>query len=180
MSIPRLRRILQRPLTVDVDSTAEMAADVNVAAQARQHLNPKTAAPYQPLQGTHPLTFRAIDLLRKIGELTTPKQLNLARLSASWATRRYFWTINDPAHGGPSPFCLSTDARHMERHQKTLLSDEFGMGFAGLIAERLLLVADFVDVDFALSNPAQYFGATPLTERRPDFLMWGRRPPSIE
>jgi hypothetical protein len=176
MSLQRLRRILQQALTVDVESTAVIAAQVNAAAASRQHLNPKIATVFAPLSGTQSMAFRAIDFLRKIGELTTPKQINLARLSASWATRRYFWAVDDPGattQDAPHPFSLSSDARTMERHQKTLLSDEFGMGLAGLVAERLLGVSDFVDVQFALSNPVQYFGANTVSGRRPDFLMWG-------
>jgi hypothetical protein len=181
MSLARLRSVLQKTLTVNVESTADLANRVNAAAQARLHLHPKPASAYQPLLGTQPLNFRSLDFLRKIGELTTPKKINLARLSASWATRRYFWAIHTSnlAPTATERFRLSKDARNMDRHQKTLLSDEFGMGFAGLVAERLLQVDDFVDVEFATSNSTQYFGATgsTTTKRRPDFLMWGVQTP---
>lgn len=176
MSLQRLRRILNAPMEVAVESSAGIVASVAAAAAERAHLSPKTPAVYQPLVGASTLSFRPIDFLRKIGELTTPKGINLSRLAASWATRRYFWAIAD---GGAvtSRFRLSGDARRMDRHQKTLLSDEFGMGFGGLIAERLLQAPDYVDVDYAVTNPAQYFGARAQYRRRPDFLMWGNNTP---
>jgi hypothetical protein len=180
MSFAQLRRILTTPLRVSVDSDAIVVAQVAAAAAARAHLNPKPAATYPPLAGSTPIQFTALDFLRKIGELTTPSNINLARLSASWATRRYFWAVHNPRTllAGVTPgFRLSRDARAIDRHQKTLLSDEFGMGFAGLVAERLLQAPEFVEVDFAVSNPQQFFGANPLTKRRPDFLMWGNGTP---
>ena len=126
------------------------------------------------------MQFKALELLRKIGELTTPNNINLARLSASWATRRYFWAVHVPrtsTAGAVPGFRLSRDARAIDRHQKTLLSDEFGMGFAGLVAERLLHASEFVEVEFAVTNPQQFFGAQALHRRRPDFLMWGNGTP---
>lgn len=175
MPLNRLRRVLTNKLSVQVESTPAIVAAVQNAAANRQLLNPKVAAVYPPLTGTRTIAVRPIALLRKIGELTTPKQINLARLSASWATRRYFWAIHD--HGVQAPaqpeFYLSRDARMLERHQKTLLSDEFGIGFAGLIAEQLLGTDNFVDIEYAVSNPQSYFGATAAFQRKPDYLMWG-------
>jgi hypothetical protein len=61
----------------------------------------------------------------------------------------------------------------MERHQKTLLSDEFGVGFAALIMEQLLGANRTVDVQFALADPAAYFAVTRgHSKREPDYLMW--------
>jgi hypothetical protein len=83
-------------LRASVDSDPAVVAQVAAAAAARAHLNPKPAAPYQPLAGSTPMQFTALDFLQKIGELTTPNNINLARLSASWATRRYFWAVHNP------------------------------------------------------------------------------------
>jgi hypothetical protein len=178
MSLQRLRRVLSTSVVVQVQSAAEVVELVTAAGQQRAHLNPKPAAVYSPFAVPTVLQFRPLDFLRKIGELTTPRNLNLARLSASWATRRYFWAVPDPRNSAaPVNFKLSTDARTIERHQKTLLSDEFGMGFAGLVAERLLEASEFVDIDFAVTRPARFFGAAAAHRRRPDFLMWGDSTP---
>jgi hypothetical protein len=180
MPFNRLRRVLQHPLRVSVESTQDIADQVRAAAQFRPaHLNPKTPVPFSPLQGKQTIAIRAIDLLRKIGELTTPSTVNLSRLSASWATRRYFWAIEDPIYFGnkPAVFRLSQDARHIERHQKTLLSDEFGIGFAAVVMEQLLAAGSFVDMEFALKDPQEYFGVYRITKRTPDYLMWGQGTP---
>jgi hypothetical protein len=179
MSLQRLRRVLSTPVIVQVHSDTNIVARVAAAAARRAHLNPKAASAYPPFATQTALQFRALDFLRKIGELTTPRNINLARLSASWATRRYFWAVHDSrkAHGAAVNFRLSADARTIDRHQKTLLSDEFGMGFAGLVTERLLSASDFVDVDFAVTTPRRFFGATAIHRRRPDFLMWGTGTP---
>jgi hypothetical protein len=175
MSLARLRRVLSSPLEVNIESSPSMVQRVAAAAASRAHLSPKTPAVYAPLAGSQTISIRPIEFLRKVGELTTPKTINLSRLSASWATRRYFWAIADPGANtqAAAPFKLSRDARSMDRHQKTLLSDEFGMGFAGIVAERLLSAPEFVEVDYAISNPQRFFGAKASTKRRPDFLMWG-------
>jgi hypothetical protein len=61
----------------------------------------------------------------------------------------------------------------MERHQKTLLSDEFGVGFAALLLEQLFGASRTVDVQFALADPTQYFNVTHgPTASAPDYLMW--------
>jgi hypothetical protein len=61
----------------------------------------------------------------------------------------------------------------MERHQKTLLSDEFGVGFAALLMEQLFRASHVVDMEFALADPVQYFGVQgDQSKRRPDYLMW--------
>lgn len=174
MSLDQLRRVLRNPLQVSVETSQEIADSVTNAGRRRLHLNPKIPRPYHGIPAHQLIQIRSIDLLRKIGELTTPSSVNLARLSASWATRRYFWAVDDPLHQRrPHRFRLSRDARHMERHQKTLLSDEFGMGFAGLLMERPLGTSYFIDMEFALANPHRYFDVRQVGPRQPDFLFWG-------
>lgn len=172
MPINRLRRVLASTLEITVDSSQSVSDSVN--ARARPEMRPKTAVPYAPLLGATVHGVRPIDLLRKIGEVTTPRAVNLARLSASWATRRYFWCIQEARPlTAQSPFRLSPDARRMERHQKTLLSDEFGVGFAALLMEQLFHATNVVDMEFALADPVQYFGVQAnASRRRPDYLMW--------
>lgn len=180
MPFHRLRRVLQHPLHITIESSQTVADQVRDAALLRPaHLSPKTPAPFAPLLGEQLVAVRAIDLLRKIGELTTPSTINLSRLSASWATRRYFWAIEDPIYFGSKPavFRLSQDARKIERHQKTLLSDEFGIGFAAVVMEQFLSAGKFVDMEFALKDPQEYFGVHRVTKRTPDYLMWGEDTP---
>jgi len=130
----------------------------------------------QKLAGTQPWSIRPIDLLRKLGEMTTPPFLPLEkmpRLSASWATRRYFWAIEPVPAGSSSPFRLSSEARELDFHQKTLLSDEFGIGMAGLLMEQQLGAANNLDTSYALRAPGSFQDISLNSAASPDYLMWG-------
>lgn len=181
MSVNRLRQILVSALTVGIDSSMIAIEKIeNQITKRQQELAAKNKPPIptkQPrvvnsLQQVDELTVRPVDLLRKIGDLTTPSSMNMARFSASWATRRYFWAV-EPGNG---PFRLSADARQLDFHQKTLLSDEFGIGMAGLIMERLFQTTGFADMSAALADPA--IGAVQEGDPQPDYLMWRSDPQS--
>jgi hypothetical protein len=66
----------------------------------------------------------------------------------------------------------------MDFHQKTLLSDEFGVGMAGLLVENFLNAGSFVDVSVALGDPAAYQDIELEGKTQPDYLMWGSEPNS--
>lgn len=153
MPLQRLRRVLEANYRVQIESSDDLLAIVNRKverrkreAQAKGATAPvfKIATVLDALQGRRDWNIRAIDLLHKIGFLTTPSWANMARSSSSWATRRYFWAIAEPAPN-ETDFRLSDDARKMDFHQRTLLSDEFGIGMAGLLIEKFFDAASFVD-----------------------------------
>ena len=181
MPLRRLRRVLEAHYRVRIESSNDLLAKVNrKVAKRSQELQAKGApAPVfknpsilVALQGRRDWNIRAIDLLHKIGFLTTPSWANMARLSASWATRRYFWAIAEPLPQGPN-LRLSDDARRMDFHQKTLLSDEFGIGMAGLLIETFFDAGSFVDISIALDDPAAYQDIERDGDAQPDYLMWG-------
>ncbi len=181
MPLQRLRRVLEANYRVTVDSSDHLLAKVNREVQKRRLDLQAKGSPPPPaknatvlgaLQGRRPWDIRAIDLLHKIGFLTTPGWVNMARLSASWATRRYFWAIGEPLGQQPN-LRLSDDARRMDFHQKTLLSDEFGVGMAGLLMENFFGAGSFVDISIALNDPAAYQGIQQDGDAQPDYLMWG-------
>jgi hypothetical protein len=129
------------------------------------------------IHGARDWLVRPVDLLHKIGNLTTPADANLAALSASWATRRYFWSIAEP-DGVRNNFYLSRDARRLDFHQKTLLSDEFGIGFGGLLLEDRFGSGQFVDISKALQDPQTYQEIQQEGRAQPDYLIWGEAPGS--
>ena len=61
----------------------------------------------------------------------------------------------------------------MDFHQKTLLSDEFGVGMAGLLMEEFFGAGSFVDISIALNDPAAYQDIDQEGNAQPDYLMWG-------
>jgi hypothetical protein len=182
MPLQRLRRVLEANYRVRIDSSNELLARVNLEVEKRkQKLQAKgkpvpatkTATVVGSLQPQLEWNVRAIDLLQKIGFLTTPSWTNMAQLSASWATRRYFWAIAEPLPQLAN-LRLSDDARRMDFHQKTLLSEEFGIGLAGLLMEEFFDVASFVDVSIALDDPVAYQDIEHEGDAQPDYLMWGQ------
>jgi len=186
MPLQRLRRILDSNFTVLVDSSAatiqRVQTKINARAatfQAKNKTAPQTKNPtiVASVAAVPSVTIRPIDFLRKIGDLTTPSQVNMSSLSASWATRRYFWAIAEPVHQSPR-FRLSDDARAMDFHQKTLLSDEFGIGFGGLLMERFFNAGTVIDISAALQNPVQYQNVMQSGSAQPDYLMWDPTPNS--
>jgi hypothetical protein len=184
MPLQRLRRILDSNFTVLVDSSPATIERVQkkinaraTAFQAKNKTPPKTKNPtiVAAVTAVPSIAIRPIDFLRKIGDLTTPSQANMSSLSASWATRRYFWAIAEPADQTPR-FRLSDDARAMDFHQKTLLSDEFGIGFGGLLMERFFDAGTVIDISAALLNPAPYQNVVQSGSAQPDYLMWDPTP----
>lgn len=180
MPLQRLRRVLEANYRVQIESSNRLLARVNRQVEKRRReLQAKGAPPplfkdaavLGALQGRRDWTLRAIDLLHKIGFLTTPSWTNMARLSASWATRRYFWAIAEPS-GHVSSLRLSDDARRIDFHQKTLLSDEFGIGMAGLMIEEFFGAGSFVDISIALNDPTRFQDIELEGDAQPDYLMW--------
>jgi len=66
----------------------------------------------------------------------------------------------------------------MDFHQKTLLSDEFGIGFGGLVLDRLFQADEAVDISAALQDPGSYQNVTQSGAAQPDYLMWNPLPNS--
>ena len=184
MPFQRLRRVLETTYRVNICSSPDIVARVQTAIDKRQALFrarnltvPETKPPVivPALQNIGSFPIRAIDLLRKIGELTTPTWVNMATLSASWATRRYFWAIDDSQTAGRS-FRLSPDVTDLDFHQKTLLSDEFGIGMAGVVIEQLFDAGSSVDVSAALKDANLYQDVRQNGTAQPDYLMWNPAP----
>ena len=75
-------------------------------------------------------------------------------------------------------FKLSRDARSLDFHQKTLLSDEFGIGFAGLVLEDRFGAEEAVDISIALGEPQNYQNFAQTGGTQPDYLMWSEAPTS--
>lgn len=184
MPLARLRRIINSQLLVTVDSSQELLNDVAAEVTARtQSLASKNKAIPPFKAATRVAQFdglqwnvRPVALLHKIGRMTTPKGLgNMAKLSASWATRRYFWTIAEALPNNQN-LRLSDDALQLDFHQKGLLSDEFGVGMAGLFMEQQFGAPECMDISLALRDEllGQQMEASGRT--RPDYLMWNSQP----
>jgi len=173
-ALARLNSVLSSKLQFRVESSNSVVEAIN----KKRKVGTKSAVLFKPLSGSELYPVRPIDLLRKLGTLTTPASGNMARLSASWATLRYCWAIEPNDGKNRLPLRLSRDARQLDFHQKTLLSDEFGIAFAGLLIERLLGTSEHAEVSAVLKGRNIKLPPASLTGRRqPDYVMWGPTTP---
>ncbi len=76
------------------------------------------------------IQIKPIILLHAIGRITTPPAPNLTDISSTWAIIRYIWAFDTGGSNRDPRLILSDTARRIDFHQKTLLSDEVGMGMA--------------------------------------------------
>lgn len=74
--------------------------------------------------GINNLTFSVPAVLLRIGVLTTPTSVTGLSLSEFWAWVRYL-----PALTSDADLKLTRAFAELDAHQKTILSDDFGMGF---------------------------------------------------
>lgn len=116
--------------------------------------------------GSGTLSFDLLELLAAIGILTTASYPCEFSLSYHHAFSRYFWLPE-----GPGPLRIRRDVEDIDFHQKTLISDELGVGVAGLVANRLFGVRYFADAYPLLKRRGLALGIA-LGPRRscPDFV----------
>jgi len=116
------------------------------------------------------LIVRPIQLLHRLGVVTTPPIDNLADICSTWAYYRYLWAFalpDPPCH--PAPLCLSTHALAIDFHQKGLMSDQIGVGMAALLMAESFGAPDAADVALAVDDDAWDFT---LGEASPDYLFF--------
>jgi hypothetical protein len=184
MALQRLRRILRSNLVVRIESSTKLLSQVQAKIAARIAECQQKNRPIPDFKPSSLLpafdglnwSIRPADLLHKLGRMTTPRNLgNMSRLSASWATRRYFWAIAEELSWN-NFFRLSNDAIGLDFHQKTLLSDEFGVAMAGLFMEQRLGAPSSLDISLALRDEQLKNEIQQTGDTQPDYLMWSQQP----
>jgi hypothetical protein len=115
-------------------------------------------------------------MLHALGRITTPPITELIDLSSTWAEIRYLWAfVPNFESNRLRALRLNPTVKGLDFHQKTLLSDEFGVGFG----------AYFMTVCAQASNPVDVFlakrgGQVRLrgNSRRslPDYIFSGPQP----
>lgn len=116
------------------------------------------------------IQIKPILLLHAIGRITTPPVPNLADISSTWAIIRYIWAF-DTGDGYRSPrLILSDTAREIDFHQKTLLSDEVGMGMACYIMTNFFGTDEVVNISEAINN--QSWSVFQQYSASPDFIFF--------
>ena len=152
---------------ISVDASQQLSNDVNALPISKSFRGiPKQAQP-PPVIPPRAIDLTASDLLLAIGKITTPRIQNLVDLSNLWAYFRYVWAFE------PEPFYanlrLSRDATEIDFHQKTIMSDDMGVGFTAYVMERFFDCRSATDVTVALRRQL-IPGLRPQYPTSPDYL----------
>lgn len=139
----------------------------NKPAPAMKHNLTKVTG-YDPHQT---LKIKPIELLHAIGRATTPPIPNLVDISATWAILHYMWAFALRTENGTTPLRLSDQARRIDFHQKALLSDQMGIGFACYLMSKWYGLTNPVDVDVALNQLS--WNITKQHTKSPDYIFLG-------
>jgi hypothetical protein len=141
------QRALAEPRRVYIESSATLinavqakhtASDGQLAQTGKTPLprkqNLTVVAPFSP---SAQIDLVPAFLLNRLGVVTTPQVENLADLSAMWANLRYLWAFDIPMAGaaGTIPLRLSEEAKRIDFHQKSVLSDQIGVGMAAVLLQ---------------------------------------------
>ena len=111
--------------------TKQQARSYEITQKGKTVPDVKIPAGIPMFQPDLPIPVKPIDLLLSIGRITTPPITNLVDICSTWALVRYIWAFEP--YSGPhytQVLRLSVEARNIDFHQKALLSDEIGVGFA--------------------------------------------------
>lgn len=144
--------------------------------QGRQPIARKRLTAWPPGVTTRrDLRVRPIDFLHGLGRITTPPITELIDLSSTWAELRYVWAFAPGSSWSIPRMKLSEPVRYLDFHQKTLLSDEFGVGFAAYYMASCEAASNPVDV-FVARRTGQYRLVGSSRRSLPDYIFTGPNP----
>ena len=153
---------LATPRSVTIESSQALLASVqarqvqrNARLQAEGHPPALAKSPLEVVAQFDPsltVQLAPIHLLHRLGVITTPVVPNLADISSTWAYIRYLWAFEPPDGTPNDPLRLSGAALGIDVHQKTLMSDQIGVGMAAVVMELYFNAPVAVDVAVALNE----------------------------
>ena len=184
-TVTQWQQALTRQYQLRVESSTALCADVTSVQQRRalekrrsgkRPLRAKAPTPWPVGGQSQPMTIRPVDMLHALGRITTPPITELIDLSSTWAEIRYLWAfVPNFDSNRLRGLRLNPAVKALDFHQKTLLSDEFGVGFAAYFMSVCARASDPVDVFLAKRG-----GQVRLrgTSRRslPDYIFSGPQP----
>lgn len=121
--------------------------------------------------GVREISLNIPEVLLQIGYLTTPPSSSGVSLSEFWAWVRYLAAVTED-----SSLCLTGAFGNLDAHQKTILSDDFGMGVPMTWLSDKLNFVRICDGRYFLERFASRAGATARRQARrgpnktPDFV----------
>ncbi|MFD1364398.1 hypothetical protein [Actinoplanes sichuanensis] len=153
---------VQAALTEKVDAEVRPVAELSGLATRED------VSPLNLLLGLGRLTS-ALPGLHRIGAAGLPG-LTALHTASRWAIIRYLWAFSDVR----PDLQLSDLTDEVRSHQRTLLSESFGIALAGDIIERYILPnpSRVVDADAVEYDPVLRFDMAALPSHKPDYFWY--------
>jgi hypothetical protein len=156
LTVPRQVRVESSPALIG--QVQERQLRKNAERQRRGRPIPPSKTAIIPVAAFAPETVVPIApayLLHRLGVVTTPPVENLADICSTWAYLRYLWAFEIPPPGAVNAaLCLSDAAREIDFHQKSLLSDQIGVGMAAVLLGTHMQAPLAADVSVAMNDPS--------------------------
>lgn len=132
---------------------------------------PSKVKPPSYLTRSSSFDFDIHQMLLLLGLITTPPQSSIVTLSMLWAQLRYLYAVDRTK----SELRLKKQFGELDPHQKTILSDDFGMGISTLFWLNNAGIASVVDGHYFQKNTAlsigKRFGINKVgNSKTPDFI----------
>jgi hypothetical protein len=124
----------------------------------------------------HAATIRPVDILRALAVATRPRyESSVYDVYASWAVLRYIGVFD---RGSKESCLLSEAGRRISGKQRSVLSEDIGIGMSAILAGAWLVGRDgrsdaveLVDVDVLLAAGNPWLTQAAGSSRRPDYLV---------
>lgn len=162
---------------LQIESSAELA-------RAISSRSPSAVSPIRELrpparERTLDLAVAPIELLLALGKATAVPSVAVTslRVSSLWAVLRYLWAF-EPSPPR-APMTLSHPTEHVVRHQRSVMSEQFGIALAAWLYETQIArgPAEIIDAEWAMTSPS-WQNVLRLSQRQPrrwpDYFMFPR------
>ncbi|WP_433120345.1 hypothetical protein [Micromonospora sp. CA-246542] len=178
-----LPETLTKPGAYEVVSTWEL---VDLVRKELSSSSMRSEADVRPVPELLPLTrrdgVRPIEVLLALGKTTSALPglatagaagmagLTALRSASRWAILRYLWAFSD----GRPDLCLSDLTEQVRFHQRTILSEQFGIAIAADVVEQLILrePASVIDADAVAYDPVLGISMSGLRSHKPDYFWY--------
>jgi hypothetical protein len=173
------QQALCKPYRINIESSSQLCDAVincqqNSAGTRRPVVTKPNLTPWPAGGMQRTVEIRPIDVLHQLGRITTPLIPELVDLSSTWAEIRYLWAFQPNfRQSRVTSLRLSNSVKNLDFHQKTLLSDEFGVGFAAYYMSAFEGATDPVDV-FIAKRSLQSTIRGNSRRSLPDYIFRGR------
>ena len=160
--------LVPRELTIESSSELLSAIRKKQIRKGTMSRAKRSLTAVDQFEPSRKVSVAPIQLLHKLGVVTTPIIPNLTDICSTWAYIRYLWAFEIPNGSPKERLRLSAAALDIDFHQKGLMSDQIGVGMAALIMEQYFDAPNAADVSIVAKErilPVELAGGA-----SPDYL----------